>query len=62
MKPKFIFSANAITANNTEAKVVLGALKNLVRAAEPEDIIEIGNLVSKKPGAIKKALKFKNFV
>ncbi len=62
MRPKFIFNANAITANNTEAKLVLGALKNIVRAAEPEDIIEIGKLVSKKPGAIKKALKFKNFV
>jgi hypothetical protein len=62
MKPKFTFTTNAIEASNTDAKAVLDALKNILRASEPQDIIEIGKLVSRKPGAIKKALKFKNYV
>ena len=62
MEPKFTFTGNSIVAQNYEALEVLKALKTIVKSADANDIIEIGALVGKKPGAVKKALKFKDFI
>lgn len=62
MKPKISITDSSIIAMDQTGKTILKALAKILRSTDPGDIIEIGQLVEKKPHAIKEALKFKAFI
>ena len=62
MKPKISITDSSIIALNPAGQATLKAITKILKTTDPGDIIEIGNLVEKKPQAIKEALKFKAFI
>ena len=62
MKPEISITESSLIALNPAGKKTLKALAKILKATAPADIVEIGNLVEKKPHAIKEALKFKAFI
>ena len=63
MEAKVKFSGNnSITALNTDGEKLVAALKIFVTKLPANDLVKLSKAIDKKPGLIKKALKYKHFI
>lgn len=56
--PEFKFTFNVKANSKEEAMEIVKALQIVYQKVSKEDLVKLSNAINKKPGLVKKALKF----